>query len=121
MQMDFLDTPQGLFGLVVPASLSEFGRRDEGISRGQALSFAHHNSLVEKSCRFRSCACRNRCFIAAGMPVAILPDPSANRGPHGQCGAAGRNRTFDARAFNAALYQLSYSGVTINLIRIDSD
>ena len=26
-------------------------------------------------------------------------------------GAVGRNRTFDARAFNAALYQLSYNGM----------
>lgn len=59
-------------------------------------------------------------FVADGMPVAMLPDPSANRGPRGRCGAAGRSRTLDARAFNAALYLLSYSGVTINSIRIDS-
>ncbi len=43
--MNFLDTPQGLFGPVVLASLPEFGRRDEGISRGHVLSFTHYELL----------------------------------------------------------------------------
>ena len=74
MQMNLLGTPQGLFGLVVLACLPEFGRRDEGVSRGQALSFTHDDLLVENG------------------------------------GAVGRDRTFDARIFNPALYQLSYNG-----------
>lgn len=109
--MNLPGTPQGLFGLVVLACLPEFGRRDEGVSRGQALSFHRYDSWLLK---VAGSAPAHVAATVSSWPACRLPgSPILLRivGREANGGAVGRDRTFDARIFGPALYRLSYNGV----------